>query len=287
MPRTPRRSWSGPCVVGASLLVALCAWFVLADPLPKGPLLFSVTATHGVDTVDLAILPVLALALWLVWPRRQRRRAEPITRPHPSAEPFRVLVVCTANRVRSPIAASLFARHLATAGVHAEVRSAGTNAEPGLPARAEATAALDGIADHRSARLTAAMIEEADLVVGMERHHVREAVLLVPDPLDALDRVFTLKSLARLGREVGARDASEPLADWLARAAARRSLADLTGRAEEDDVPDPLGGGARAHARVTAELDHAIAEVVDLAWCSERALDGSRAGLSATRSTSS
>lgn len=54
----------------AGVLVVLCVWWVLADPAPKGPLLLSLSSSHGVDLVDLAILPVLFVVGWLVWPRR-------------------------------------------------------------------------------------------------------------------------------------------------------------------------------------------------------------------------
>jgi len=65
----------------------------------------------------------------------------------------------------------------------------------------------------------------------------------------------------------GPRDPGEPLADWLARAAAERTRRDLLGGGgTTDDIADPTGGPARGY-RVTAQLlDDLTAELADLAF---------------------
>jgi len=107
------------------------------------------------------------------------------------------------------------------------------------------------LSGHRSTRLTAAALEGADLVVGMERRHGREAVLLVPA---AWPRTFTLKELVRRGEKVGPRPAGQPLDAWLAVVGDGRERTDLVGRSPEDDVADPLGGDLAAYRATAAEL---------------------------------
>ncbi len=88
-----------------------------------------------------------------------------------------VLFVCTGNICRSPMAAALFevfARHAGREDLHAE--SAGISAQEGLFATVEAHRALDGVASlvsHRARRVDAALVQRADLVVGLTHDHAR------------------------------------------------------------------------------------------------------------------
>ena len=56
--------------------------------------------------------------------------------------------------------------------------------------------------DHRSRQLTEPMVTSADLIIGMGRRHVQEAVLLDPP---CWPRAFMLKELVRRGNAVGPR----------------------------------------------------------------------------------
>src|SRR5512134_2669159 len=76
--------------------------------------------------------------------------------------------------------------------------------------RAMAVRGLD-VSGHVSRRLGPPDLAAADLVVTLERRHLREAV--VADH-DVLGRAFTLKELVRRGEEAGARRPGEPLAAW-------------------------------------------------------------------------
>jgi protein-tyrosine phosphatase len=116
---------------------------------------------------------------------------------------------------------------------------------------------------HRSQRLSPALIAAHDLVIGMERAHVREAVVLDPT---ALARTFTLKELARRAGAVGPREAHESLRDWLARVHHGRSTAALLGASPEDDVADPTGGWTTDHETTAHELTALVDQVVQVAW---------------------
>jgi protein-tyrosine phosphatase len=97
-----------------------------------------------------------------------------------------VLMICTGNTCRSPMAEAILRSLLAPelAGV-AHVVSAGTGAAEGVPATTLATqVCAEGGVDlksHRSTPLTAALIRSSDLVLGMEPHHVEQARRLLPE----------------------------------------------------------------------------------------------------------
>jgi protein-tyrosine phosphatase len=155
---------------------------------------------------------------------------------------------------------------LAGRDVEAVVTSAG-RIGPDMTAAPEiiellAARGFDGRA-HRSRVLDRDEVIGADLVLGMAREHVREAVLLEPG---ALPRAFTLKELARRGGAVGPRPAAEPLTDWLARAAADRRPADIVGDAAEDDIVDPIGCRPAVFRQVGAEIEQLVGAVADLAF---------------------
>ncbi len=96
-----------------------------------------------------------------------------------------VLLVCTGNTCRSPMAEAIARDEIAKAG-GAEVRviSAGAAAAAGAPATPEAVTALKSagldLSAHRSRELTRDLIAEADLILGMSRSHV--AAVLAADP---------------------------------------------------------------------------------------------------------
>jgi len=175
-----------------------------------------------------------------------------------------VLVLCTGNVCRSPMAAALLARRLE--GADARVRSAGLLAG-GSPAPPEAVAvmAARGIdtSRHRSRRMDPAEVRSADLVVGMAREHVREAVAAVPS---AWPRTFTLKELVRRAEQTGPRRSGEDLASWLARVGSGRTPAELLGSSPDDDVADPLGGSRSDYERVASELEGLTDRLVELAF---------------------
>jgi protein-tyrosine phosphatase len=183
-----------------------------------------------------------------------------------SAAPANVLVLCSANQCRSPMAAALLNRRLGALRIPVAVRSAGLLQE-GAPPSPGAIAALASygleISGHRSHRVTVADLNWADLVLGMTREHVRDAVVTVPD---TWPRAFTLKELVRRGEEIGPAKPAEPLADWLDRVNEGRERAALLGDSPADDVADPMGGPPRAYADTAALLDELTDRLAGLCW---------------------
>ena len=88
-----------------------------------------------------------------------------------------MLLVCTGNTCRSPLAEVLLRRALATWGDHRviEVSSAGTGAWDGAPASEGAyLVALEhglDLSGHRARLLTADIVAASDLILTMARHH--------------------------------------------------------------------------------------------------------------------
>jgi protein-tyrosine phosphatase len=116
---------------------------------------------------------------------------------------------------------------------------------------------------HCATQLTAAAVADADLILGMERRHGREAILLVPD---AWPRTFTLKELVRRGETSGPRLPGQPLEAWLDVLGAGREKTDLIGRDPEDEVADPLGGSLADYRATAAELADLIQRMTRLLW---------------------
>ena len=177
-----------------------------------------------------------------------------------------VLLVCTANRCRSVMAEAMLSARLTARGATVTVASAGLlGAGQRPPAEVVSVLADRGmhVAGYRSRQLTAADLAGADLVLGLGREHVRHCAVLQPD---AWARAFTLRELVRRGAQAGPRGPGEPLASWLARAAAGRSRRDLLGRAPQDDVADPFGGPLAGYRAAAGLLDQLTRDLVALGW---------------------
>ncbi|MEO0085957.1 MAG: hypothetical protein ABIK37_04940 [candidate division WOR-3 bacterium] len=114
---------------------------------------------------------------------------------------FSVLVVCTGNSCRSPMAAGMLSRMLS--GERVLVGSAGTDAPEGSPATkfaVEVAAEMGAdITAHRAQQLSLEMIEAADLILVMERYHEEWVVARAPD---ARSRVRFIAGYPQGGGEV-------------------------------------------------------------------------------------
>jgi protein-tyrosine phosphatase len=177
-----------------------------------------------------------------------------------------ILVVCSGNICRSPVAEGLLRRALDRRfGERAPtVSSAGTiamdgNAVSGGSVLAAGERGVD-IATHRARLLTASLISGADLCLCMAAEHRDEIVDLVPE---AADRAFTLKELVRLLEREPRSDAAGPdaLAGRVAAAAASRALEGAPNPFDEDIV-DPIGMPVETYRAVAWELDEWVDRLV-------------------------
>jgi len=177
-----------------------------------------------------------------------------------------ILLVCTGNICRSPMAEGILRARLAAKGIQGTVASAGI-AFDGREATPEAVAVASrrgiDISAHRSRIISSEMVSAADLVIGMERMHVREAIVL---GRDSFTKCFTLKELVRRGAIVGPRAEREPLDRWLERVSAGRRPLDLLGDAEADDVADPYRHPTAVYERCIDEISDQVEQLVALAW---------------------
>lgn len=179
--------------------------------------------------------------------------------------PFSILVVCTGNVCRSPLAEQLLATRLAAAGVDAAVRSAGTGALVDRPMTDQA-AALSvrygaASADHRARQLAIEMVRSADLVLTAARSHRAAVVSELPR---ASRYTFTLNQFARIaasltGEELAA--ASSPL-DVVDAVAVNRGIAPPPARPEDDDIVDPYRQPQEVYDAAGAAIDGAVSTIV-------------------------
>ena len=181
--------------------------------------------------------------------------------------PFSVLMVCTANYCRSPIAEQLLTT-ATTARFGAgswTVGSAGTEAhqvreihEFSAQVLMQRKAFIDG---HRSRLLDSAMLRETDLVLTATREHRSAVVRLLPA---AIGRTFTMLQFARLASIVPQLHGTDPAQlgrDLVSEAkAARPRLQPVP--PEQDDLPDPMGRPLEDFGLCAARLDEVVRTIL-------------------------
>jgi protein-tyrosine-phosphatase len=117
--------------------------------------------------------------------------------------------------------------------------------------------------DHRSRQLTAAMVSGSDLVIGMGRRHIQEAVLLDPS---CWPRAFMLKELVRRGNAFGPRVPSQTIPVWIDGVHGDRTRTSLAHRSSADEVADPYGGPLAQYWSTATELGLLVARLTELLW---------------------
>jgi len=183
-----------------------------------------------------------------------------------------ILVVCTGNICRSPMAAGFLRAGLAARGATGvAVTSCGISGWEGSEAVPEAIEAMVeqglDITGHRARRFDRQMARDADLVLAMAAEH-REAVgAAMPE---TASRTFTLKELARLldrlpDDAVGAGSAEGRLAA-LVTAAERVRASGAVETARDEDVADPLGLGVEAFRATAWEIEGLCTKILDAAF---------------------
>lgn len=174
--------------------------------------------------------------------------------------------MCTANINRSPMAAALLEARLAELGLEGRATSAGL-LEGGQPASPEAVAVLAGrgvdLSAHVSRQLSTDAVVDADLVLGMERRHMRAAAVLGGD---SMHKSFTIKEFLRRALEAGQRQPGEALGAWLDRVGVGRDPVELAGDDDADAVADPVGGTLQDYQLTIEELDLLVRGVSYFVW---------------------
>ena len=171
-----------------------------------------------------------------------------------------ILFVCTANQCRSPVAEHLMRSAIARDGLNLRVRSAGTEAVPGLRMHPRALQVLEergvDVGPWQTSAVDLALIESSDVILCAAAEHRRAIVTLAPG---ALRRTFTMLEFARLAPHLGGLDSDGPaLRSALPpRVAAARSVAPPAPGG--DDIADPIGQ-RMSFFRTTGDL---IARAVD------------------------
>lgn len=159
-----------------------------------------------------------------------------------------ILTVCTGNLHRSPLLAAIIAAEglgpVSSAGLHA----AGGGAPP-VMVRAAAEVGFD-LSQHESRQLTPAMLQEARMVLCMERDHIAEiAVMHRP----AFARTLTLREAQQLF--VAHRPTTDhTIEEWLAVAVGTRKASDVLSAPRSWDTPDPIGGGPEDFRSCVADI---------------------------------
>ncbi|WP_153684890.1 arsenate reductase/protein-tyrosine-phosphatase family protein [Agromyces agglutinans] len=182
-----------------------------------------------------------------------------------------VLVVCTGNVCRSPIAAQLLGARLARLGIEADVTSAGTRALVGSPMTPEAIDVLAGFgvepAGHAARQLTEGLVRGSELILTATRAHRAEVASMVPA---AARRAYTLHEFARVASVVSLdrpdADATDPtglLRSLVAAAPTQRGFAAPPANPDDDDVVDPYRRPPEVYVEAGERIDLAVAALTE------------------------
>lgn len=176
---------------------------------------------------------------------------------------MRVLFVCTANICRSPMAAALFAKSAHAHDATDALAASGGFLEGGRAVHEHVTTILDtqgiDVSQKRSQRLSASLVDPADLILTMTSEHARGVVSQFPR---SIERVYTLR---HFGSVVTPRARHDSTTEWL------HAINDANRRAYlgDDillDIPDPIGHPLKAFQGLAVELDSTISWIMDCAY---------------------
>jgi protein-tyrosine-phosphatase len=155
----------------------------------------------------------------------------------------KILIVCTANICRSPVAEALLRERLAAQEPDAwQISSAGTWASDGQPAARYSIELMDeqeiDISGHRSRPVSKALLREADLVLTMEEGHAEALKVEFPRHTG---KIFLLTEMSD----------------------------------RHYSVPDPYGGPKSEYERMVREIsgliDQGLSRIVEIAQSNHEA----------------
>ena len=183
------------------------------------------------------------------------------------AGPDRVLVLCTANRARSPVMAELLRREAEARGLagHVEIDSAGLRAQPDdplLPSVERVARSLGlGLNGHRARPLELDSAARPGLVLTMTEAQ-RHTLLRMQPRL--LDRTFTVREILRLVGSPHWDQRWEGTPEVVHHLHHVRPL--VPGAKAPEDIADPATGGRRLAASVVGELRRYAPRVGTALW---------------------
>lgn len=188
---------------------------------------------------------------------------------------MKVLVVCTGNVCRSPVAEQLLAARLAAAGIDdARVSSAGTRALAGMGMTPEAAdlSRRYGVdpGEHVARQMTEQLVLDADLVLTATRAQRAEVAELVPR---AARRAYTLREFARVLQFLASEGTLDTphtpglgsesrLARALDAAGRSRGFAPPPSDPNDDDILDPFRASLAVYDEAGRLIDDAVDAVV-------------------------
>ena len=123
-----------------------------------------------------------------------------------------ILFICTGNSCRSVMAAEMFKKMLGVDNDKIRVLSAGVGTAPGMHASDYTIKVLqrEGVdaTKHRSVAVSKNMIQEADLVITMERYHKNRILEIDPG---AKGKVYVLRELGKAPDEIVEPEILDPI----------------------------------------------------------------------------
>jgi protein-tyrosine phosphatase len=171
--------------------------------------------------------------------------------------PVHLLFTCTANQVRSPLAAAIARRRIDELALPVQVRSAGQleSGEPAVEKIVKVARRFDvDLSEHQSTRISPELLAWSDLIVTMTGRHVLDLIDLAPE---CRSRTITLKEWAHAagdGRTVPGWT-PEQVHDWASEVSQRPIAVLLSGSM---DVADPVGRATRFYRRAAQEIDELL-----------------------------
>ncbi|GAA1919619.1 hypothetical protein GCM10009775_10280 [Microbacterium aoyamense] len=192
--------------------------------------------------------------------RHRSHLSLPVRSPDPEAGVTDILIVCRANRCRSPFAAAIGERLAQDLPIRFHSAGLLGGGHP-MPAPGLAVGKRLGydFSGHLSRELDVYDLDGFDLILAADRGVARD---LLAANSDIWPRLFTLKQFSRWIDD-HPRSTDAPVGSWLDTAAVGRSRRAMLGADAADDLEDPVVLPAPAWESMADELSSQLREIVN------------------------